>query len=248
METTSIIYVSSFQPADQNTTKDRDGKRGSDRRGAHVDDSNLVPKYSAITDRFPAPSPEKTENVNSTVRTDSSQSTSQENPINGLPCLGPSLSQSGISPAAQEIILHSWKKGTKKQYRSYIKQWSGFCSGRDIDPMHPTVPQTIEFLQTLYESGHSYSAFNTARSALSTFIITSNGNPIGTHPLIRRYLKGVYNLRPSLPKYQFIWDVNIVLQYLNTFPATANLSMEKLTYKLVMLIALITGQQCQTIH
>ena len=249
METTSIIYVSSFQPADQNTTKDRDGKRGSDGRGAHVDDSNLVPKDSAFTDRFPAPSPEKTENVNSTVQTDSPPSTSQENPINSLPCLGPSLSQSGISPAAQEIILHSWKKGTKKQYRSYINQWSGFCSGRDIDPMHRTVPQTIEFLQTLYESGHSYSAINTARSALSTFIITSNGNSIGTHPSIRRYLKGVYNLRPSLPKYQFTWDVNIVLQYLNTFPATANRSMEKLTYKLViMLIALITGQRCQTIH
>ena len=113
--------------------------------------------------------------------------------------------------------------------------------------MHPTVPQTIKILHTLYESGHSYSAINTARSALSTFIITSNGNPIGTHPLIRPLALPDGSIQ-STPIFTKI-SVHLGRQHRPSIPQQIpGNSMEKLTYKLGMLIALITGQRCQTIH
>ena len=114
--------------------------------------------------------------------------------------------------------------------------------------MCPKVEQVIEFLTLLYRKGLGYSAINTARSALSSIIFQENGLPMGEHPLIRRFLKGIFELRPSLPKYNFIWDVNKVFTYFKTLPALENVSLKNLSYKTVTLLCLVTGQRCQTIH
>lgn len=58
----------------------------------------------------------------------------------------------------------------------------------------------------------------------------------------------MFQTRPSLPRYQCTWDVNIVLDYIERLTPVEELSLKQLTLKLVMLIALITGQRCQTIH
>ena len=100
----------------------------------------------------------------------------------------------------------------------------------------------------MYESGVGYSALNTARSALSTIIIFEGGHTVGTHPLVKRYMKGVFNLRPTKPRYSYTWDVSVVLQYLDTLMPLKSLDLKMLTLKLVMLIALTTGQRCQSIQ
>jgi hypothetical protein len=76
--------------------------------------------------------------------------------------------------------------------------------------MHPNVSQVLEFLAELFHSGLHYSAINTARSALSTFISIDN-KPSGSHPLIIRFMKGVFEMRPAMPRYQITWDVSLVL-------------------------------------
>ena len=40
-----------------------------------------------------------------------------------------------------------------------------------MDPLYPPVNDVLEFLQELYERGLGYSCLNTARSALSSFIV-----------------------------------------------------------------------------
>lgn len=103
------------------------------------------------------------------------------------------------------------------------------------------------FVHLFNDCGLGYSALNTARSALSSFLFTEGGLPIGKLPLIQRFLKGVYELRPSVPRYKFVWDVKIVLDFLvNLFPLS-ELCLKMLTLKLVTLIALITAQRAQTI-
>ena len=42
---------------------------------------------------------------------------------------------------------------------------------------------------------------NSARSALSAYGINFNHVPVGSNAIIIRFMKGVYNLRPSEPKY-----------------------------------------------
>ncbi len=61
-------------------------------------------------------------------------------------------------------------------------------------------------------------------------------------------MKGVFQLRPALPRYSDIWDVNVVLTYLKTFTEAALLSIKDLTIKLNILLFLTTGQRGQTIH
>ena len=63
------------------------------------------------------------------------------------------------------------------------------------------VADVIQFLATLFEKDLSYSSLNTARSALST-VITVDGMSIRSHPLVVRFLKGVFNLRSPVPRYK----------------------------------------------
>ena len=88
---------------------------------------------------------------------------------------------------------------------------------------------------------------NAARSALSLVIFPPEGCTFGNHPLVSRLLKGVFTKRPSLPRYS-VWDVAIVLKYLKTVHPLEDVHLRDLTLKITMLIALLSGQRCQTIH
>ena len=166
----------------------------------------------------------------------------------GLSLISQKISTSDLSSSAQNILLSSWRPGTLKQYKSYLDRWQTFCAQNSVEVFNPTLEQCIEFLTTLFNSGLGYSAINTARSALSSVITLSNGLPIGEHPTIRRFLKGVFEIRPALPKYTAIWDVGKLLDYLKTFQSASQLSLKDLTHKTATLLFLLTGQRCQTIH
>ena len=107
----------------------------------------------------------------------------------------------------------------------------------------------MNFLSELYQKHQlSYSALNTARSALSPIIVPSGGGTFGNHPLVTRFLRGVFNTRPSLPRYQEIWDISIVFTYLKSLHPPEKLTLKDLTMKTTMLVASLSGQRCQTIH
>ena len=59
-----------------------------------------------------------------------------------------------------------------------------------------SVNTVLVFLHKLYERGLSYSTLNTARSALSSFVTIENTTAtVGSHTLVSRFLKGVFNLK-----------------------------------------------------
>lgn len=112
----------------------------------------------------------------------------------------------------------------------------------------PSHPQKVNFLADLVKSGVGYSGVNTARSAISTILVISDSATFGTHPLVKRFLKGVFEQKPSLPRYETIWDVSQVLTHLRSYPPVEDISLKKLTFKVVKLLALLTGQRTQTNH
>lgn len=122
-----------------------------------------------------------------------------------------------------------------------------FCRERTIDKYSPTLDQALSFLQSLRDDGLSYSGLNTARSALSTIISIPDCHTFGTHPVVIRFMKGAFELQKPQPKYTQIWDVSIVLKYLATLKLNS-LSLKNLTFKLVMLLLLVSGQRGQAIH
>lgn len=107
----------------------------------------------------------------------------------------------------------------------------------------------LTFLTELFENNCGYSAINTAKSAISNVVILTDSEHItvGNHPLVKRFMKGVYNQKPSLPRYKTVWDVSEVLDCLQKIDIDS-ITMKMLTLKTVMLLALLSGQRVQTLR
>ena len=104
----------------------------------------------------------------------------------------------------------------------------------------------VNFLGVLFSVGLSYGAICVARSALLNYLDCKDAAQFGEHKRVRQFVKGIFEKRLALPKYSSTWDVDIVLQYLH-YPHD-ELTLKELFYKLVMLLAVLSGQQCQTLH
>ena len=122
-----------------------------------------------------------------------------------------SIQGRGILEVAAKLIMESWRDGTKKQYSTYITKWQKFCNQRQISHIQPSVVYVLDFLTLLYQQGLTYSAINTAQSTLSSYITLENGTCVGKHPLVPRLMWGIFQEKPSRPKYTEIWDVSIGL-------------------------------------
>ena len=65
--------------------------------------------------------------------------------------------------------------------------------------------------------------------------------------LIPRFMKGLFNQTPPLPKYRFTWDVSVVLRYLASLYPLESLSLKLLTLKVTALIALAAAPRAQVL-
>ncbi|WP_419584126.1 hypothetical protein, partial [Thiolapillus sp.] len=130
----------------------------------------------------------------------------------------------------------------------YIRKWERYASERKVDKVSPPLTAAVNFLASLAESDLSYSAVCTARSALSSYLCTYDGVPFGKNELVKRLIKGVFETKPVFPKYNATWDVNIVLKELETWTPIEKLTLKEISMKLCMLIALLSGQRCQTLQ
>ena len=109
--------------------------------------------------------------------------------------------------------------------------------------MKPDLSDVLNYLGYLFDSDYIYSHINGVRSALSSFIFVE-GKPVGQHPTIIRLMRGVFNERPYI-RTQVIWDISPVLEKLKLISPARLLDTVTLVCKLVVLIALITGQRQQ---
>ena len=86
--------------------------------------------------------------------------------------------------------------------------------------------RVLEFLTELHESNLGYSSINGARSALSSFLF----NPVSQLPivesvLVKKFMKGIFNIRPPMNRYAAIWDVKTVLDSLSNYGSVSKLSL-----------------------
>lgn len=152
-----------------------------------------------------------------------------------------------ISTRAISLIMKSWRPATQKQYNVYIKKWRRYCFTRKVNFRSASIEVVLDFLAELDQQGFSYSAINTARGALSAIMTPHKEQTVGNHPLVKRLLKGVFEARPSKPRYTTTWSVGKVLVYLKRLSPVHGLSLKQLTLKLTMLLALTTAQRVQTL-
>ena len=172
----------------------------------------------------------------------------QFHPLGGIPLLRKYLEPYGIDKVTQErIVSHAWRGGTVKLYAHYLRKWQLFCTLRQIDPLKPLLSQVLRYLRTLEDDGLGFGALNTARCALSVILPREHGETMGKNHVIHWLLKSVYERNPPKPKYSRFWDVSLVFKLLKSWPDNEFLSLRDISYKVAILILLITGHRGQTV-
>lgn len=90
-----------------------------------------------------------------------------------------------------------------------MRRFWDFCWEQGFtDYLRSSLSTAIEFLSSLFPCGHSYSSPNTARSALSEFLVMDNvDGDFGKHPVTVRFMKGIFQLKKLSTRYNNTWDV-----------------------------------------
>ena len=151
----------------------------------------------------------------------------------------------GISENAAETLLNSWAPSTRKQYDSALRKWTNFIKDKGINPMSPSTADIVNFLSHCSKD-LSYNAVGTQRAALGSFysVLDDSVGQRFSSKLVSRFMKGLFKNKPPFPKYSHIWDVQLVLDYLNNLGKPENLDLKQLTHRVVMLLALASPKRC----
>lgn len=138
-------------------------------------------------------------------------------------------------------MLKSLADSTIVQYNVTYKLWWEYCKNNQFSPLDGDIKKVILFFQHLLQTTKNiFGSFNSHRAALSLIL---PGN-VGDNADLKRFLKGVFRLRPSRPRYDSVWDPQQVLTFLRK---SEDSDLKSLTTKLITLLALATGQRIQTL-
>lgn len=149
----------------------------------------------------------------------------------------------GIPDSAINTAMASISGATVSQYSKPLRLWWYFCSRKGINHFAPSVSDVLEFLSSQVLESGSYSTLNSYRSAIS--LISSE--EVGSHPIVKRFFRGVAALRPQRPRYDFVWDPSQVISHMANLYPYEDLSLECISKKLITLLALTTAQRMQTL-
>lgn len=147
-----------------------------------------------------------------------------------------------MSPNAVEIMIASLAENTYRQYDCCIRAWIDYCSLKKYDYFDCSVITIIDFLTLTFEKGAKYGTINSYKSALGLIL-----GPVVNDERIKRFMRGVFRLRPTAPKYSLTWNPNIVLSYLADKWPNESLDLQNLSMKTATLLALVTAHRVQTL-
>ena len=206
--------------------------------------TELVPTVARVSDRPPDPTAPITGHPDRCGGSVPPNGVIGTPPVGHLDVIRRSYLARGISDRVIEIIQKSWRPSTQSSYGSAWRLWSRWCLQRGVDPLSAPLGDVLEFLADQFEEGKQYRTINSLRSAISMTHAEVDGRRLGQHPIVTRFLKGVFNTRPPAPKYSATWDVDSVLSYLTSLPDNDSLSFKQLSHKLAMLMALSNADRC----
>lgn len=188
----------------QSASKNHPGQSNRDNGCSNVANTIMVPNSDVPSCSSTNHSPPVQESTESSCISRGKPSTAQKDESSYLSTIRQQLEGLGFTSRSIAVIVASWREGTTSQYQTYLQKWLEFCKQKHCDVLPPPLPLTLDFLSMLYEKGLSYSTINTATSMLSS-ILQLNVNssiPFGQLPIVPRFMKGLFKLRPALPRYK----------------------------------------------
>ncbi|XDV42419.1 hypothetical protein PO909_011085 [Leuciscus waleckii] len=136
----------------------------------------------------------------------------------GLASEGAQLIESGLSTEVVETILQSRAPSTRKLYALKWRVFTSWCSDRRLDPVHCPIGTVLEFLQDRFTAGLTPSTLKVYVAAIGAYHIPLGGMSVGKDPLVSRFLRGTWRLRPAVRSRVPPWDLSFVLQGLSQAP------------------------------
>ena len=161
-----------------------------------------------------------------------------------LDCVRGLLQSEGVSARAAEIIFQQQRASTQRSYDCAWRKWTKWNSERDSNPLSPSIPQILDFLIDMFETGIKVGSIGIYRAALSSALPYIDSQPVGQHRRVTELIKGMTNIRPCQFKTAKSWNVDQVLETLISWGKVWELDIYQMTWKLAMLFALSSGGRC----
>ena len=150
----------------------------------------------------------------------------------------------GFSQRVAELVIESWRGNTNAAYNSAWRKWHSWCCRRGINPVSATVASIMEFLTDQFDLGLQYRTINTMRSSISTTHPGIKGTAVGSHPLVSWLMRGMFNCRPPMPRYERSWNIGTVIDFFTNHYKSASLTVLQLAKKAATLLAITNADRC----
>ena len=182
------------------------------------------------------------------VRSASNTSYVENPPTSCMAAVRSRLQTTGLSPEVCKIMLASWRTSTQKRYEGPWQQWAGWCMQRNKCPFSAPVADVLDFLSEQFNDRNlAYRTVGVYKACISQMHDPVDGLQLGSLPLVSRFMKGIFQLRPATPRVCTTWQVGPVLRYLSSLEPLEELSLKVLSLKLTTLLALTSAARAHEI-
>ena len=117
----------------------------------------MVLSDNAVIDRQTLYSQEERDIVISTPQQTTSTSVEGQSGVSCMFRVRKHFQKQGFSKRTTEILMSSWKTGTKKQYSSCIERWIRYCRKREVNQLQPDITNILEYFSYLFDLGLGHS-------------------------------------------------------------------------------------------
>ena len=177
----------------------------------------------------------------SSFRNGNETSPPEQTPSDGMARIRERYRTTGLSESATRILLSSWSEATQKRYSGPWNAWASWCNKRSLCPFTAHVGCILSFLAELSDQDNlAYRTIGVYRSAISQTHDPIGTVPVEELPIVSRFMKGMFRLNPPKPKLCTTWPVRDVLSFIRTQKPVTGLSLKDLSWRLVLLLALIS--------
>jgi hypothetical protein len=193
----------------------------------------MVPSPPGATGGFSSSVTDSGGNNLLTVRTTSNTSNVQNPPTSCMAAVRSRLQTTGLSPEVCKILLASWRTSTQKRYEGPWQQWASWFLERNKCTFSAPVADVLDFLSEQFNDRNlAYRKVGVYKACTSQMHDPVDGLQLGSLPLVSRFMKGIFQLRPATPRICTTWQVGPVLRYLSSLEPVQQLSLKVLSLKL----------------
>ncbi|KAF7253464.1 Exportin-T [Varanus komodoensis] len=148
--------------------------------------------------------------------------------------------QQSLHPDLQYILESALRPSTRKSYAAKWQRFSNFANLHSFLVPSASVSQILQFLFELHQSGLKPSSIRVYTAAISHYRGTIHGQP-----QIKRFLRGLSNLHPTIRPLMPTWSLSVVLQALtrSPFEPMATIDLRLASWKTAFLVAVTSARR-----